>query len=236
MRSRLFKKKIWLTSDKFKSDLSRLLNFSDDINIYKELPAVTADVHFSNTDFEADEIFSAAALRLGVDESKLRANFQIIGSFVTEFSPNGAANGDSTDALLDDIKESKIVETKDLPKLETLLDAAREVAIVRYYKTQKRKEYETSGLPTLIGISGTVNLRAIFENPYKLGMLITEYSPKCEDLVPVAIMNLRLDLDDTPKNIFFQMTPSGIQLMKNQLEALEKQMEAANNFKKLNSN
>lgn len=228
MKSKLFNKNLWLESDEFLADFKKLMTL--DVDALCSLPEVVVEAHLANTSEETDAIFSTASQKLSLDEGKIRANFQIIGNFVREFSPEGDASADAVDDILSDLIEVDLIENKE--KVESFLRAARETAKEKFHTAEKKKEYQNTGLPTLVGISGTCNLRAVFDKPYKSNIPIQSYTPKCEGLIPVATLKLRLDSDSPLENVFFQMTPREISLIKNHLEAIEKQMNEMTSFVK----
>ena len=186
MKSRLLSKNAWLENEKFKEDLRRLLNLSE--KVLSDFPSIIADVHLSNTTTEADEIFLKAATKLGIDESKLRSAFQVGGAFILELSPNGDGRNDIIENIVNDIAQEMDLEKEATNRLSIFLLSAKQVAEEQFYQAQKKKEYEQSGMPTIVGISGTVNLRAIFDKPYKTNIDIKDYTPKCEGITPVAIL------------------------------------------------
>lgn len=231
MKSRLLNKNGWLDNKKFKEDLPKLLSLSE--KVLSEFPSIIADVHFSNTNSEADEIFLNAAEQFDVDESKLRIAFQVGGAFIAELSPEGDGRNDIVENIVDDISEVMELDKEKVSRLSLFLQSAKHVAEEKYYKSQKKKQYEQSGMPTLVGISGTVNLRAIYEKQYESNEDVEDYSPKCEGITPVAILKLRLDSDSPIENIFFQMTAREIRMVVEHLISMEKQIDEVVRFAKL---
>lgn len=231
MKSKLFSKRLLLDSKEFVSDLKKALELEG--RFFDDFPEIVVNIHLSHTSQEADEIFFNAAELLNVDESRLRSSFQIVGTFIKELAPDGDANQDSIESIVSDLTESSVIASPDTDKLSRLLSASKKVAVEQFYKAQRKKRYETSGLPTLVGIIGTVNLRAVFKEEYKSNIAIDKYSPKCEGLVPVATVKLRLDSDSPFENVFFQITSREIKIIISHLQSLEKQIISAVKFTKL---
>ena len=229
MKSQLFSKNAWLGAEKFKKDLKKISEIDSDV--LTELPKIVLDVHLSETDDDAQVIYTESAKKLGIDEYVLKSNFQIIGSFIKEFAPDGDAYADSVESIVKDIKDAEILDDENIKKIEKLLAVAKKIGSEKFYSADKRKSYQKSGLPILEGISGTANLRAVFNESFKSTDSIEDYTPECEGLVPVATVKLRLE-NSSFDNVFFQMSPSQIRLVINNLLALEKQMEEAINFTK----
>lgn len=231
MKSRLLSKNPWLENEKFKDDLPKLLSINE--QTISEFPLVIADVHLADTTADSDEIFLKAAAKLDVDESKLRSAFQVGGAFIVELSPEGDGRNDTVQDIVDDISQAMDLDQVQINRLSRFLYSAKKIAEEKFYQSQKKKEYEQSGMPTLVGISGTINLRAIFDKQFKSNIDVADYSPKCEGITPVAILKLRLDPESPQENIFFQMTSREIRMMIDHLSSMEKQIREVISFAKL---
>lgn len=230
MKSKLFNKNLWLENDRFKEDLKRLVEFP--VESIVEAPNVVVDVHLANTSAEADEVFSIATKKMSVDEAKLRSTFQVIGNFVREMAPDGDAAADSIDSIVADIKDAEIIPSSSIEKLREFLIATKKTAAERFHRAEKKKQYQDTGLPTLIGVSTTVNLRAVFEKEFKSNMSVETYDPRCEGLIPTATVKLRFDSDSPFENVFFQASQREIRILKEHLESLEKQLSSTIDFVK----
>ncbi|MBU2512696.1 hypothetical protein KJ966_15270 [bacterium] len=231
MKSKLFSKQLWLENEDFKKDIKRISNLDERIN--KELPSVVAKILLSSLSSEDDKIFDESAKRLGIDESILRSNKSIVANFIKEFAPVGDAANDSIEDLIDDIKESGLLESTDLNSIKSMLKSAKKVSIEDFHKAQQKKSYEHSGLPKLVGITEVVDLRVIFDKKYESDSSIKDYSPVCEGLVPMAVVKLRFSKDSPTESVCFQMTRKEIKMVKDHFEALEKQIEKATKFANL---
>ncbi|SDE25512.1 hypothetical protein [Kordiimonas lacus] len=224
MKSKLFSKKSWLEMDSFKDDIVKLLELSQDVLV--QYPQVVVKIHLTRTSDEADVLYANASDLLKVEEAKLRSCFKVCGSFILVLAPDGDGASDNIDDVVDDISSALALSDDDRQKLSAFLAVVRKVSQEDFHEAQRRKEYEVTGLPTLRGVSGNVNLRAIFDTHYKSSISIDNYSPKCEGLTAVAVLKMRLDEESPLEHVFMQMTQKDIRFLIDHLEAMEKQMDA----------
>ncbi len=140
------------------------------------------------------------------------------------------------------IKDEPAEFLKDLIELQLLpsseIDEASDFLLDFFTEIQKdndrrlRKIYAGSMLPNYIGITTTVDLRAVIKNPYgsdKPNEDIESYKPECIDFVPVVLVKLRRSSGD-PREFKFQLECDDLQLLIKSLKASLKDLESAKDY------
>ena len=223
MKSRLFSKNPYTEIEDFKKDLSRLLKL--DSKVIESLPSAIFQLSTIRTEKERSDLKTALAKKLGIDESVIVANASIVSHFIKELSPTGDGGNDAVEDIVDDIIDSGIAPEESRKILKVFLERARKIATEEYQEVRKRHSYEIESMPTLVGISATVNMRAIFDQPFKSAIGAEKYKPKCEGLIPIGIVKLRLDSDSPIENVFFQVNQHELDILIEHLIATKKQMK-----------
>ncbi len=105
---------------------------------------------------------------------------------------------DSTEDLSADLQESAIAHEIDISDADILvfaelLTTLRERVVPDYKKIRSRKAHTTGVLPSLTSFGTTVELRAIIEDTFRVGMSADEYEPEITGLVPVVSVRLTTD-------------------------------------------
>ena len=140
--------------------------------------------------------------------------------------PDGEASDDSTKDLVADLVSSEVID-KELSKFyKSAFDGIRATIGSEYLMQKKKEKFKSEGLPRIVGLTGTVNLRAIIEHQYRTDMDITSYSPNITGFVPIATLRLRATDDSPTENFYCQIDKKALRKFIEHLCALEIEMEA----------
>lgn len=223
MKSNLFSKYSYDESEDFVKDLKRLIEIEHDILL--QLPTIVYESVLANTPADKEKLVKDHAERLHIDEAVINSNASIVHHFLKELSPDGDGGKDDLISIKDDAVDLNLLDKKKSDIFIAFLEKIKGIAIEQFYHYKRLREYESSGLPTIVGLTSTVNLRAIFDEEFKTTTGLKNYKPKCEGLTPVAIIKLRFDSDSPLENVFFQAGKSELRIIIEYLESIEKQIE-----------
>lgn len=99
-----------------------------------------------------------------------------------------------------------------------LLQDLKERTLPTLSKVKKQRVYGSGVLPSLKSCGTTVELRGVFDKPYRWGTSLAEYKPVLEDVVPVISVHITLD-SGAISEIGFQMTPDEADLLISEFSA-----------------
>jgi len=90
--------------------------------------------------------------------------------------------------------------------------------------TIRARSYSAGVLPVLVGLTTTVELRAVQKQEYTQGQKADDYIPQIVDLVPVASIRIEVN-KGTPKDFFFQVDEGDVNHLNNSFKALKKEID-----------
>lgn len=223
MKSTLFQKTP-INKEAITKDITKLLSLSQGVR--ESLPRIAADLASADIAKEQDEILEEASSRLEIDQAIILDNMGLVKFFLSMLTPDGEYAEDSMEDIADDLVELGVSDEKEKNQLISVLDNIRNIAQTIYFDVQQRSNYEKGCFPSLKSFTSTVEHRAVFDATYKHGK-IDKYNPKCVNLIPIANIRLRFTEDSNINAVSFQITPSHLNWLINNLSALQKEIVEA---------
>lgn len=136
---------------------------------------------------------------------------------------------DSIEDLSADLQESAMAHEIDISDADILvfaelLTTLRESIVPEYKKIRTRKVHAIGVLPSLKSFGTTVELRAITEDKFRVGMSADEYEPEITGLV--AVVSVRLTTDSGLADEFcFQASAEEFDVLIEALKATQKDLK-----------
>jgi len=208
--------------------------FSNDFNLLWELSSETRhalipyipQMHKAETLDEKKKIIEEITVQIKEDFPKLSRVMRLLSFLYKQWDPIE----DTPESFLNDLEELSLIPAdKAESGKEFLLNFLN--VICEDNRRRLRKSYATSLIPNYIGYLGVVDFRSVIENPYKLSQKIEEYTPKCVDFTPVAIIRIRRDSGDS-QTFEFQCEEDDVRHLISKLQATLKQLEQSKIFYK----
>jgi hypothetical protein len=128
---------------------------------------------------------------------------------------------DSIDDIMSDLSTLVVIDAKKLPQIRPFLKALLDECKNKFDVEKLVAGTQSIALKIIKAISYSVDLRPIVSNRIDLGEDVSEYKPTVNNLVPVAILMLRLSGDD---EFVFQMNLRTLKILQNTLQAIEKEL------------
>lgn len=117
-----------------------------------------------------------------------------------------------------DLVELGLLEKQQEESFLALLQELKERTLPTVSRVRKELAYGVGVLPSLKSCGTTVELRAIFDKPYRWGISLKDYKPVLEKVVPVISVRISLDSGEI-SDIGFQMTPQLTDILIDHLKA-----------------
>lgn len=117
-----------------------------------------------------------------------------------------------------DLVELGILGDVDCPVLVSFLQELKDKAVPAVSKVRKQRLYGAGVFPSMRSCGTTVELRGVFEKPYRWGTPLAEYKPVIEEVVPIISVHITLDSGHN-SDVAFQVTPEEISLLIDELTA-----------------
>lgn len=137
------------------------------------------------------------------------------------------AADDTVDDIMEDFKTIAAVEESKLPSLRPYIEVLLKISVSEFETQKITRSTQTSGLNVITAITHLLDLRPVVKNRLESGDEIEDYDPHIVNLVPVAILRLRLS---DKKECVFQMTSYSLKLLQDELEAIKKELASATAF------
>lgn len=226
MKSNLFSKVDVTGDDNFKGDFDVLCSLKR--KTLELLPNLAVNVLFARSERETDQAKDDASTELRVPRSRLDRALRVTQFFLGQFVASGDAHDDEPSELVEDLVEAfGLSEDKDRDSaLEKLVSELKRRAQETVERRMAFRRHEQSAMPLLASISTTVNFRAVFDQSYKVGMDVSQFTPQCLGSTPLGIIQLGFD-EGLTREVFFQADRRTINLLIEHLQALQKQLDIA---------
>ncbi|WP_461210288.1 hypothetical protein [Desulfocurvus sp. DL9XJH121] len=143
--------------------------------------------------------------------------FDIAGFFLRQMLDDRLKDEPHTD-WSSDLIELGLLEQDQEAIFLAFLQELKERSVPELSQAKKERTYEAGVLPVLRSCGTTVELRAVFDKPYRWGTPLDKYNPILETVIPVISVRITLDSGET-SDIGFQITPEVADLLINQLGA-----------------
>jgi len=177
----------------------------------------------THTSHEADELRAKAVDAVGGHAADILRALKVLEFFYVEWDPTF----DTADAFRRDIDELKLVPEKDKDNRRFVIEYAREIE-----KENKRRIQRAAAnrqLPSFKAVSATIDMRAVIDQPFKLGGDISEYMPTCGAVVPVVVISVLRDSGD-PTDFIFQCEADNLRLLIDYLTSALADLDAAKRY------
>lgn len=221
MKSQLFENNPTPTEE-LANDLKRIAALKDLPAICIRLPAVAS--RFAQAPNRRGEAEALEELR---DAFSLAANEVNALLRVSVFVLREMAETDTAEDIANDLRTLRLVDEDEIARLGGLLKGL----VVEWKQTYGdiRNVYATQQavVPTPVGVSTVVDLRAVIPGGFKIGDDLHTYKPRVATLVPVAITNIRFD---DGESVVFQMDVRTLRILVDELQAAEKEMVETMSF------
>lgn len=222
MKSSLFSKNDLMRGDRFVKDIKVLLDLPP--HVIGELPKYALQALVTATDEQEGSVYDVAAANLGVPRAQLEHSIDLSKFFMTEFSSGGDAVSDEPANIVTDLENLVKFDKKLRTPLEQYFKEIKRIVKEKGEAVLLRKQHVGAGLAKVRSIESVVDYRLVFDKFLKEGQDVDAFSPECRGAIPLAIVELRFTKGD-PERVVFQAEKRTIQLLINQLRAIEKQMD-----------
>jgi len=206
----------------FLRDSKVLLSLSDEIR--GELLGMVAELEAEAiTGRQWVEKLEALASKHRIPVVDVTSAMQVL-RFLTGQLTNENYKDDSTEDLADDFtwaaREYGVpLESEHKDLFRDTLKELRLRVIPKYEKIKRRRSAANGVLPSISSFGTTVEVRAVVENRFHIGMKAAQYEPKIVDFVPVASVSLGVDSGPIERFCF--------QLSEEELDALIEELRSA---------
>lgn len=225
MKSQLFSKND-LSEGRFVQDMKYVASLPRDV--LQSLPDLALRAHFATTRTDrtdVEKLCEATAQTLQVSRWQLDRSMNVLRFLLRELAPEGDANADDPNLLVEDILGVCELPPEMTEPLTDLLRRLKELATEEVRLAALRESQSLEFLPTLESIATTADFRAVFAKQYNYEEDLASYSPACIDLIPVGIV--RLTFNDDQDSVFFQVNKRTLEIMMDSLVALRRKIETA---------
>lgn len=224
MKSQLFQKKDLASNERFSSDIKKLLSL--ETRVLSQLASFVLKAFEASTEGETDAVYQEASSITGVQRAILDYALDVGEFLMRQFAPKGIASEDSVETILEDLTTIYGVEDSKKDSLIEFLTELKKASKEKVAAILLERSHTHAGLQTLESVEVCVDFRIVFDNYFKSGEDITAFSPQFIGTVPLGLIRLGLT-NGLVENISFQVTKRSLQLLVDNLVALQKQIEIA---------
>ncbi len=128
---------------------------------------------------------------------------------------------DSIEDIMADLSTLAVIDVKKLAQIPPFVKALLDECKNRFDAEKLAAGTQSIALKVIKAISYSVDLRPVVSNRIDIGEDIAEYKPTVNNLVPIAILMLRLSGDD---EFVFQMNLRTLKVLQKALQAIEKEL------------
>ena len=218
MRSKLFRNNR-APSKNFSEDMDVVSNLTITKQILEILPKTISKYLLATDPKSESEALETLRKAWSLPPKEMEAVLGVGGYLLQRMEPE-----DSTDDIMADLDTLSVIENKKLPMIQPLIEALLEEYKKTFSTESLAVSHQSSGLKVIKGITHIVDFRPVVSNRIGLGEDITGYKPKVDTLVPVSILRIRLSGDD---DFVFQMDRKSLRILKNELKAIDEELEEA---------
>lgn len=205
--------------------------FRDDFKVLWEIPEkdraelvrYVSELSRAETKGQAEKLMDRAVTEIGGNSANLLRAVRLLNFISEEWNPvlDTPENFLRDLAELEFVPPSRAEEAKDF-----LLDFLTEIQKDNARRLEKM--HARSLLPHYAGTTTMVDLRAVFRNPFGVGLedRIEDYQPAILSFVPVVIVRVRRSSGD-PETFEFQCEKDQLRRLIDSLEAAVKDLETA---------
>lgn len=203
------------TKEKFKSDISLLLDISDD-NL-KEFLLAYKTLLLTKITREREKIKEILLQKLQIEEKDYAKTYSITDFFFKIFIPDSDTYQEESKNIVDDLLEIGIIESNKSKKLLTYIESIKRLAQEDLNLEIRRIKTLSKGSPIFKSGSSAVNFRAIFDNEGEFGETAENYKPKCLGVVPLIQLSITLE-NYSQSTVCFQIDKERLLYLKNMIE------------------
>lgn len=163
------------------------------------------------------------AEQCGLEKLEAKSALQALNFIASQLAEESYSDDSIEDLRVDLIvclKENDIdYSEENINVFGCILENLKKDTIPAYKQIKKRKKTATGILPSINSFSHTVELRAVIDSSFHIGMSANEYKPKLTDFVPVVSIFISVDSGVADELAF--------QASEDELEALIQELKAA---------
>ena len=230
MKSNLFKKTDYLRTKDFVKDLRELLSLDDEV--IEKIPEYAIKDYLTPTPKESGEVRDKVAKELKIPRAKLNHIIDLSNHFIKRFLPTGDAENDEPLVLASDSIEITDGSSEKEEVITSYFSKLKEGTKAEVEFHARKRSHVMSCISHIDTIESVLDYRIILDKKLELNQSVQDYNPTCLGVVPIGILKFGLSSEET-KEVVFQIDKRTIQILKNELEALEKQMEISQSFLRL---
>lgn len=224
MKSCLFLNNDLENNTQFKNDVKELLDLP--ASLVAQVPSFALEVLKTPTQREEDSVRKLIADKVAIPRARFDRVLNLSVFLLQMFAPKGEAESDLPRAVAEDVFEAFGGGKTSIEELAQLLEDLKKISQDKVQPLVLQKVYEQSVIPILGEISTCVDFRAIFDAPYRYEESVSRFQPRLMGTVPLGMIALRLS-GRAEERVFFQLSRRTLQILIDELLALQRQMELA---------
>ncbi len=214
-----------LGTENFRADLEAVIRLPGDA--LTDSLAYVQDLYLSTHSRDTQRLTDEAADKLNIKRGDANSLRRVAGFLLAQLTEKGEAKADSVSDIVSDISDAIELSDDEARSLTTWIDGLQSLADekVLYHRNYIRAAHQ--GAPFLIRLGTTVDFRAVFDEEYDdLDVSIEAYAPKCLGVVPITVVQLRLDTGPI-EELQFEMDMATLDRVIDDLLAVKIQIESA---------
>ena len=189
---------------------------------------ILAEMRLTTTNSQSERLYEVLEEKTGVPNIVLVKVIGLLKFFLEKFADD-KFRSDTSEQWASELVLLKQIQENQRDDLIDLIDGVRAKTLPAVERELLRRRYSGGVLPTMASCGATVEMRAVQRNPYRWTMPADQYNPKILDVVGVVSVHVGLD-SGQPKDLFFQVSETKLDLLISQLQAAKKELSALQRF------
>lgn len=221
MKSQLFRQ--FDPSDSDNADFKKMLaaTLRIDEQTLMLLLEMLPELFSKNTGQDITKVATEMERRSGLPRVEIQKPLNLATFFVRVMGKHEEIRVESPELWIEDLLSRKIIKRSEAPRFLRFVTALKEKTFPKIEALSKAGEADVGVLPTLAGITTSVELRAVLRKDFELGDDPSKYVPEIEEVRPIVSVSIRLD-SGTPSTFAFQSAPQHLEYLISQLQAAQK--------------
>ncbi len=183
--------------------------------VLQEFPAILNE----QIDNQKELLITSLIEKSGLTRLQTGSFLSLFRFFVSQFQEeNLKIAEDSSESWTADLTALGIMEERWASEFTSYMSAVTSKIKSDVLDTRDVQTYQAGVLPSLKSLGTTVELRGIFDQTYRIGSPLEEYSPKLKSVTPIISVRISVDKGDI-RDFYFQATPREIDILINSLIA-----------------
>jgi hypothetical protein len=177
----------------------------------------------AKTDKAIESITNDLIDKTGLNRINIKRITAFLAFFVSQLEDDKTnVKTDTADSWFLDLVSLQILKKEQSTNFISFMESTKKTIIDIILPQLKVDVYESGVIPHWTGIGTSVELRGVFDTEFRLGDVLSNFSPKLTSLSPIMSVVLTVNRGD-PDRFFFQITLQQMNLLINSLEAVRKQ-------------